>query len=113
MFVVKIFNKNFKTNPILTKSIDKVKRLIATNRDHEIRTVTDMSSVEIISGNLDANNEGDEIIVEMMIKKVVRISPEDLESKLELDKFVKDIEHFCDQASQIEGLNYIPITFRK
>jgi hypothetical protein len=53
-----------------------------------------------------------ELVVELMVKKVVRINADNLNSKSDIDKFVKEVRHFCDQAAEIEELKYIPINYR-
>ena len=112
MFVVKVFNKSFKNNNILNKTIEKILFLIKSKRNSNTRIIKDSSSVEIISGNLNTNNVNDEVVVELSVKKIIKISKDQLSSKHELDKFIKEIENFCNQASEIEEVKYLPINFR-
>ena len=112
MFVVKVFNKSFKNNSILNKTIEKILFLIKNKRNSNIKIIKDSSSVEIISGNLNTNNVNDEVVVELSVKKIIKISKDQLSSKHELDKFIKEIENFCNQASEIEEVKYLPINFR-
>ena len=112
MFVVKVFNKSFKNNSILNKMIERILFLIKSKRNSNTKIIKDSSSVEIISGNLNTNNVNDEVVVELSVKKIIKISKDQLSSRHELDKFIKEIENFCNQASEIEEVKYLPINFR-
>ena len=65
----------------------------------------------MVSGNLDTNN--DEIITELMFKKTITLKADDLNDRQKLDKYVKEIKHFCEQAASIEDIEYLPLNFRK
>ncbi len=109
---IKFFDKKHYIKTKLNKTVDNLLGFLNSKRDSETRTIRDSSSLEIISGNLDTNNVDDELVVELMLKKVVKIKYDNLESKSDIDKFVKEIRHFCDQAAEIEELKYIPINYR-
>lgn len=112
MFVVKVFDKSFRNNSTLNKTIEKIIFLIKNKKNSNTKIIKDSSSIEIISGNLNANNVNDEIVVELSVKKIIKISKDQLLLKYELDKFIKEIENFCNQASEIEKVKYLPINFR-
>lgn len=112
MFVVRFYNRYFKEDEALNKTINKISSFIKNQRNSKIRMIKDSSCVEIISGNLNASNINDEVVVELSVKKIIKISKDQLSSKHELDRFIKEIEGFCNQASKIEEVKYLPINFR-
>lgn len=113
MFVIKLNNNNYKKNYILSKTIDSLLSFLSSKKNDNLRVVKDSSSVEIISGNLESNNVEDEIYVELMVKKVIKIPESNLTDKQELDKFIKEIKNFYEQASAVETARYLPINFRE
>jgi hypothetical protein len=113
LFVVRFYNRNFKDNEVLNKTIAKLSSLVKSKRKSKTRIIKDSSCVEIISGNLNASNIEDEVIVELTTKKILRISKEQLQSKHELDRFIREIESFCNQASESEEVKYLPLNFRE
>jgi hypothetical protein len=112
MIVFKFLNKKSKNPKEYGRVVENLLNFLSRKRDTETRSIRDSSSIEIISGNLDTNTVDDEIVVEMTVKKVVKINGDLLSSKSHLDKFVREIQHFCDQASEIEGMRYVPINYR-
>ena len=76
----------------------------------DINIISDNNSSEIISGNLD-NNKCD-VSVELMFKKTISISSEDMENLESLDKFISEVKQFCRQVSVIEDNTYTPLEFR-
>lgn len=112
MIQIKFYDNKNVLKTKLNKTIDNLLSFLNKRRDSEVRTIKDSSSLEIISGNLDTNNMDNELVVELMVKKVVRINADNLNSKSDIDKFVKEVRHFCDQAAEIEELKYIPINYR-
>lgn len=112
MIQIKFFDNKHFIKTKLNKTIENLLDFLNNKRESETRTIKDSSSLEIISGNLDTNNVEEELVVELMVKKVVKIKYSNLESKSDIDKFVKEVRHFCDQAIEIEELKYIPINYR-
>lgn len=112
MIQIKFFDNKHFIKTKLNKTIENLLDFLNSKRESETRTIRDSSSLEIISGNLDTNNVEEELVVELMVKKVVKIKYSNLESKSDIDKFVKEVRHFCDQAIEIEELKYIPINYR-
>ena len=112
MFVIRFYNRHFKNNVALNKTINNLSSLIKNKEKSKTRIIKDSSCVEIISGNLNASNIDDEVVVELTAKKILRISKEQLSSRHELDKFIKEIENFCNQASELEDVKYLPLNFR-
>lgn len=113
MFVIRFYNRHFKKSAILNETIDNILSLVKNKRKSKTKIIKDSSCVEIISGNLNASNIDDEVVVELTAKKILRISKEQLSSRHELDKFIKEIENFCKQASEIEDVKYLPLNFRE
>lgn len=112
MFVIRFYNRNFKKSAVLNETINKILSLVKSKRKSKTRIIKDSSCVEIISGNLKASNIDDEVVVKLTAEKILRISKEQLSSKHELDKFIKEIENFCNQASKLEDVKYLPLNFR-
>jgi hypothetical protein len=113
MLVVKFINNKIKENKTLGKTIEKLASLLKNDDVSELSLIRDSSSVEIVSGNLSSNNDGDNtVVVELTIKKSILLKEDDLEDKQRLDKLVKEIVHFCEQSAEIEELKYLPINFR-
>ena len=110
MFAVKIFSKKRRKNNILERTIQNLSDFLKKELNRNVNIVSDNNSIEMVSGNLDANN-GD-IVTELMFKKTITFNVNDLENKEKLDKYVKEIKHFCEQGSSIEDLEYLPLHFR-
>ena len=100
MFSVKIFSEKNKANSILSKTVSKLSDFLKKEMSRDVSIVSDSTSIEMVSGNLDTNN--DEIITELMFKKTITLKADDLNDRQKLDKYVKEIKHFCEQAASIE-----------
>jgi|TARA_Y100000287_G_scaffold185769_1_gene189980 hypothetical protein len=111
MFSVKIFSEKNKANSILSKTVSKLSDFLKKEMSRDVSIVSDSTSIEMVSGNLDTNN--DEIITELMFKKTITLKADDLNDRQKLDKYVKEIKHFCEQAASIEDIEYLPLNFRK
>ncbi len=111
MFSVKIFSDKDKNNSILKRTMLKLSDYLKKDMSRSVNIVSDSKSIEMVSGNLDTNN--DEIVTELMFKKTITLKVDDLSDKQKLDKYVREIKHFCEQAAAIEDLEYLPINFRK
>jgi ribosomal protein S17 len=110
MFAVKIFSKKRRKNNILERTIQNLSDFLKKEMSRSVNIVSDNNSIEMVSGNLDANNG--EIVTELMFKKTIILDADDLKNKEKLDKYVKEIKHFCEQVSIIEDLKYLPLQFR-
>ena len=110
MFAVKIFSEKIKTNSILERTARNISDFLKNNMRRELNTISDSNSIEMVSGNLDANDGG--VVVELMIKKTLFLEKEDLHDRQKLDKLIKEVKHFCEQASSVEDLKYLPINYR-
>jgi len=110
MFAVKIFSKKRRQNNILERTIQNLSDFLKKEMSRSVNIVSDSSSIEMVSGNLDTNNGG--IVAELMIKKTIILDESDLRDKQKLDKFIREVKHFCEQASNIEDLKYLPINYR-
>ena len=110
MFAVKFFDNKIKQNKILTKTIKNISDFLRKDMNKNINMISDSNSIEIVSGNLDVNKC--DISVELMFKKTISISSDEIENRESLDKFISEVKHFCKQASVIEDSAYIPIEYR-
>jgi hypothetical protein len=110
MFAVKIFSEKIKSNSILERTAKKLSDFLKKEMSREVNMVSDSNSIEMVSGNLDTNNGS--IVAELMIKKTIVLDESDLRDKQKLDKFIREVKHFCEQASSIEDLKYLPINYR-
>ena len=111
MFAVKIFSKKRRKNNILERTIQNLSDFLKKEMSCDVNMVSDNNSIEMVSGNLDTNNG--EIITELMFKKTIAFDANDLDDKQKLDKYVREIKHFCKQVASIEDLEYLPINFRE
>ena len=111
MFAVKIFSKKRRKNNILERTIQNLSDFLKKEMNQNVNIVSDNNSIEMVSGNLDTNNG--EIVTELMFKKTIVLNVDDLNDKQNLDKYVKEIKHFCKQVSSIDELKYLPINFRE
>ena len=111
MFAVKIFSKKRRKNNILERTIQNLSDFLKKEMSQDINIVSDNNSIEMVSGNLDTNNG--EVVTELMFKKTIILNTDDLNDKQKLDKYVKEIKHFCKQVSSIEDLKYLPLHYRE
>jgi hypothetical protein len=111
MFAVKIFSKKRKSNNILERTIQNLSDFLKKEMSRSVNIVSDNNSIEMVSGNLDTNNG--EVVTELMFKKTIILNADDLNDKQQLDKYIKEIKHFCKQVASIEDLKYLPINFRE
>lgn len=111
MFSVKIFSDTGRGNSILNRTMAKLSDFLKKDMSRSVNIVSDSKSIEMVSGNLDTNN--DEIVTELIVKKTITLKMSDLEDKQKLDKYVKEIKHFCKQAAEIDDVEYLPINFRE
>ena len=111
MFAVKIFSKKRKKNNILERTIQNLSDFLKKEMSRSVNIVSDNNSIEMVSGNLDTNSG--EIITELMFKKTIVLSSDDLKDRQRLDEYIKEIKHFCEQVASIDDLNYLPINFRE
>lgn len=112
MFSVKIISENNRGNSILLKTISKLSDFLKKDMSRDVKIVSDSKTIEMVSGNLDTNITED-IVTELMVKKTITIKRTDLGDRQKLDKYVREIKHFCEQAATIEDVEYMPINFRK
>jgi sucrose-6-phosphate hydrolase SacC (GH32 family) len=110
MFAVKIFSKNRRKNNILDRTVQNLSNFLKNQMSRSVNIVYDNDSIEMVSGNLDTNNG--EVITELMFKKTIHLNVDDLQDKQKLDKYIREVKHFCEQAASIEDLKYLPINFR-
>ncbi len=111
MFSVKIFSEKNRENSVLMRTVSKLSDFLKKEMSRDVNIVSDSKTIEMVSGNLDTNN--DEIVTELMFKKTITLKIDELNDKQKLDRYVKEIKHFCEQAAAIEDVEYMPINFRK
>tara|TARA_B100000131_G_C17964231_1_gene551699 strand:+ start:113 stop:448 length:336 start_codon:yes stop_codon:yes gene_type:complete len=111
MFSVKIFSEKNRENSILMRTVSKLSDFLKKEMSRDVNIVSDSRTIEMVSGNLDTNN--DEIVTELMFKKTITLKLDELNDKQKLDRYVREIKHFCEQAAAIEDVEYMPINFRK
>ena len=110
MFSVKIFSEKNRENSVLMRTVSKLSDFLKKEMSRDVNIVSDSKTIEMVSGNLDTNN--DEIVTELMFKKTITLKIDELNDKQKLDRYVKEIKHFCEQAAAIEDVEYMPINFR-
>jgi hypothetical protein len=112
MFAVKL--KGNAKNNILVRTAKTISNFLKINLNKDTNTIIDNSSIEMIAASSSRPSpKGDHLVAELLIKKTIIINNSDLEDREKLDKFLSEIKYFCEQASKIEDVKYIPIEFRK
>ena len=112
MFSMKFFNNKGTYHPEILKTVNNIINFISDKvRLNDTRIISDNSSIEVVSGK-ESYATGDEVIVELMIRKTIVINISDFKDKSILDEHVSKIKHFCEQAKNIEDLKYLPINMR-
>jgi hypothetical protein len=111
MLVVKINSRKDERTNEFKRSISNIVNYVHKKIFGETKVISDDDSVEIISGSEEVPGEG-QVVAELLIKKTIVINSEDFSDKRELDKFLKQIKHFCDQAKSIEEVNYVPMELK-
>ena len=111
MFTIKFLTSKSKRSYEAKKTIKNIANYLKNNLNRRIKILSDNSSIEIISGS-PIENTGD-MVVELLIKKRIVINNDDLNDKKNLDSCISEIKNFCDQASKIEDVSYIPLHFRE
>ncbi len=112
MFVVKL--KGNEKNNILVRTARTISNFLKINLNKDTSTISDNSSIEMIAATgSQPTEDGDQLVAELLIKKTIIINNSDLEDREKLDKFLSEIKYFCEQASKIEDVKYVPIEFRK
>jgi predicted esterase YcpF (UPF0227 family) len=112
MFSVKIFNDKKNRTSEFDKTISNIVSYIFEKLHYDnTRVVSDDSCIEIVSGKEETINS-DQVVVELLIRKNILINNSDFKDRAELDRYLTKIRHFCDQAKEIEELQYIPINMR-
>jgi len=111
MFTIKFLASKGDRGYEVNKTIKNIANYLKNDLNRRIKFLSDNSSIEIISGS-PIENTGD-MVVELLIKKRIVINNDDLNDKKNLDSCISEIKNFCDQASKIEDVSYIPLHFRK
>ena len=112
MLVVKVnSDKNERTDEF-KRSIGNIVGYVHKTISGEVKVISDDESVEIVSGSEAVPDEG-QIVAELLVKRTIVINTDDFDDKRELDKFLKEIKHFCDQAKIIEEVSYTPLELKK
>lgn len=113
MLAIKIYNKKEQRESIFEKTIGSIISYICEKLNFkDARIASDSDCVEIVSGNTNIPDNDDQIIAELLIKKTVIINKSDFNDRAELDEFLTKIKHFCEQAKEIEEVEYMPLHFR-
>lgn len=103
---------SLKTNDEINKTIKGIINYICEKINFEnIKIISDNSSTELVSGREISAND-DQVVVELLIRKHIVIDRTDFEDRSQMDRHIKKIKHFCEQAKSIEELKYLPINMR-
>lgn len=113
MLMVKVHNKkDYRTN-IFEKTIKNITSYISNNLNFKkVKIASDSDCIEIVSGNTSHENNDDNIVVELLIKKLIVINKDDLNDIKKCDNLITEVKHFCEQAKEIEDIKYIPLHYR-
>lgn len=108
MLAIKISNfKDSKTKE-LKKTINNLVGYVHEKIKGKSRIVSDYNSIEIISGK-DKIPSDDYIVAELVVKQTIFINTKDFDDKQKLDKFIKNIKHFCDKAKDLEEIKHVSL----
>lgn len=111
MLVIKISSRKDERNSEFKRTISNVVNYVHKKIFGETKVISDNETVEIVSGNEEMPLDG-QIVAELLVKKTIVINSKDFSDKRELDKFLKEIKHFCDQAKSIEESKYVPMEIK-
>ncbi len=111
MFAIKFLSLKKNRNIELKRTLKTIASFLKNDLNSRIKVLSDNSSVEIVSGS--SIEETGDIVVELLIKKRIIINNDDLNDKRILDAYISNIKYFCEQASKIEEVSYIPLHLRK
>ncbi len=112
MLVVKVNNEKNSRTENFKKTIGNIVQYVHKKIAGEVKVISDDESIEIVSGS-EAVPDENQIVAELLVKKTIVINIDDFNDKRELDKFLKEIKHFCDQAKSIEEISYVPLELKK
>lgn len=112
MFAIKVLANKKSRSENFEKTILTVKNFLSQKLSQKFKTISDDSSVEIISGNGLEYSEGD-IIIEMVVKKSFVVKSSDFEDRAAIDYYLNNIKNFCEQAKAIDEFRYVPFVMKK
>lgn len=112
MFAIKVHAKKSVRSENFNKTINTVKKFLTEKLIQKFKTISDDSSVEIVSGHSMDDAEGD-VVIEMVIKKSFIVKSGDFEDRAALDHYLNNIKNFCEQAKAIDDFRYVPFVMRK
>jgi hypothetical protein len=112
MFSMKFLTSKGDQDPEIERTINKLITFICEKISFEnTKVLSDKNSVEFVAGREDSGDD-QQIVVELLIRKNIIINTSDFKDRDQLDRHIKKIKHFCEQAKSIEELKYLPINMR-
>ncbi len=111
MFSLKIFNKKDNRSLEFNKTMETILSILNSKLKKPTKVVSDKNCIEVTFGSSEWP-EKDGIVTELLIKKTVFINNKDLEDRQKLDAYISEIRNFCDSATSIESIKYLPLHFR-
>ena len=112
MFSLKIFNKKDNRSLEFNKTIETILNILNSKLNRPTKVVSDKSCIEVTFGSSE-RPERDGIVTELLIKKTLFINNSDLEDRQKLDSYISEIRSFCENANNIENINYMPLHLRE
>jgi hypothetical protein len=113
MLLLKFHNKKGERTESFNRSISNIANYISNTLNFaKTKLTTDSNSVEIISGNTNIYDD-EQIVTELIVKKVIAIKKSELNDKDKLDQYLHEIKNFCSHAKEIENLDYLPLHLRQ
>ena len=112
MFSLKIFNKKDNRSRSFNQTIETILGILNSKLNKPTKVVSDKNCIEVTFGSSEwPINDG--IVTELVIKKTLFINNSDLEDRNKLDAYISEIRSFCDGATSIENVEYLPLHFRE
>jgi len=112
MLAVKIHQEKDERTSEFDKTINNISEYICKELNlKDTKVLSDNHCIEIIAGK-EAGVSSDEIVAELVIRKTVVINKEAFKDRAELDRYITNIKHFCNQAKEVEESIYLPLHMR-
>lgn len=103
MFSIKIYNKKSNRTNTFEQTIDKLYNYVGNLFGSKItKSASDSDCIEIIVGQQHQDNYENKIVAELLIKKTIIIDKNQLNNPEELQKYILEINKFCEYANLIE-----------
>jgi hypothetical protein len=112
MFSLKIFNKIDNRSSNFDETLKTILGILNSKLKKPTKVISDKNCIEVTFGSSEWPID-DGIVTELVIKKTLFINNDDLKDRCKLDAYISEIRGFCDGATSIENVEYLPLHFRE